>query len=53
MLVQQVKEPIAKRSINCVYKNQYQNSAFQSDKNLNFKNFSSGPTMVGSIVDSG
>ena len=53
VLVQQVKEPRAKGSINCICKYQYQNSAFQSAENLNFENFSLGPTMVGPIVDSG
>ena len=53
MLVQQMKEPIAKDNINCICKDQYQNSAFQSAENLNFENFSQGPAMVDSIVDSG
>ena len=52
MLVRQVKEPVAKESINCICKNQYQNSAFQSAGNLNFENFSPGPTMMGPIVES-
>ena len=52
MHVQQVKEPIAKGSINCICKNQYQNSAFQSAENINLENLSSGPTMVDPIVNS-
>ena len=53
MLVQQVKEPIAKGGTNCICKNQYQNSAFQSPESLNFEHFSQGPAIVGLIVDSG
>ena len=53
MLVQQVKEPIAKGGINCICNNRYQNAAFLSAENLHFENFSPGPTMVGPIVDSG
>ena len=50
MLVEQVKEPIAKGSMNCICKIQYQNSAFQSAENLNFENFfeNSGPNHGGS-----
>ena len=53
MLVRQVKELIAEETSNCIYKDQYQNDAFQSADNLNFENFSLGPTMVAPIVNSG
>ena len=53
MHVQHVNEPIAKGSINCICKNQYRSSTFQSAENLNFENFSPGPTMTSPVVDSG
>ena len=53
MLVQHVKELIAKGSINCIFKSQYQDNAFRSAEDLNFENFSFGSTMVGLIVNSG
>ena len=53
MPVGQVKEPVAKGSINCICKSQYQNSAFQSAENLNFENFSPSSVMVRPIVESG
>ena len=49
MLVQQVKEPIAKGNIIYICKNQYQNSTFL----LKFENFSPGTTMVSPIVGFG
>ena len=52
MLVQQMKEPIAKGSINFICKNLYQNSTFQSAENFNFENFSPSLTMVGPLLDS-
>ena len=52
ILVQQLKEHIAKGSIYCICKNQYQNAALQSSKNFNFENSSPGPAMAGPIVDS-
>ena len=53
MLVQHVKEPMDKGSINCICKIRYENSAFQSAKNLNFENLSPSTNMVGPMMDSG
>ena len=48
MLVEQVKEPVAKGS-----KNQYQNSALQLAKNINSENFSSAQPLWALFEDSG
>ena len=52
MLLRQLQEPIAKRSTNCIYKERYQNSTFQSAEDFNLDRFSTGTTMVGPIADS-
>ena len=53
MLVQHAKELITIGNINCIFKSQFQNNAFQSAENLNFENFSPRSTMVGLIVNFG
>ena len=53
MLVRQEKSPKAKGSITCTCENKYKDSTFQSAANLNFENFSPGPTTLGSIMNSG
>ena len=49
MLLQQMKEPVAKGRVNSICKHQYQNSAFQSAEHLNFENFSQGSNNGGPI----